>query len=541
MDNQNTAGVDLDKLNEHADEVYEKGLHKTATDIRALINLARRAEPSVTEGHEHAQFVRYALAGDYWPVEAFERNEEGMYIDDDVHAALVRWGAAPRAALASPAVSQPRVTEQADGRVRFDVKSIDTPEFRKLCDAYHCASQTELEDAYEAIYQHVDEETADLSHNWQARAALTQQAAPEAPANAWHDAILAECMRVESCYHADDPVRTIKELINWYSQEASSVAEGIKIMADNYMRETCGAPAAQQAGAAVDGTVTDYGTPAATTASAAHHFACPQRGYNPLCKGCEAEREATTASADHIEDARAMVERRDRADEGKILRRIVNALRIENDVPADDAALRDRLFLVLRRVARAVEQRATTASASQPKQMPWEPPIYIKQSERAPAPSRDAAPMEAALAACQSIKDSETSFEFRAGVTACMNEIRAALARAPLPAQGVINGDQLAALIHYPECWDTAAYPNLADALREIVTMLKCSECYAAPAQAGDALDAAPLSEAWIMTELERIVTHPERLTSGDYASAIKLVRAAMSASQGHRNSGSDQ
>jgi hypothetical protein len=57
--------------------------------------------------------------------------------------------------------------------------------------------------------------------------------------------------------------------------------------------------------------------------------------------------------------------------------------------------------------------------------------------------SGDSAPLESALAACQSIKDSETSFEFRAGVTACMNEIRAALARAPQS-----DADKLAEAIH---------------------------------------------------------------------------------------------
>jgi hypothetical protein len=43
-----------------------------------------------------------------------------------------------------------------------------------------------------------------------------------------------------------------------------------------------------------------YKDPAATTASAPvpHHVACPQRGYNPLCKGCE----ATTASASEPSD-----------------------------------------------------------------------------------------------------------------------------------------------------------------------------------------------------------------------------------------------
>lgn len=52
---------------------------------------------------------------------------------------------------------------------RFGVQSIDTPEFRKLCDTYHCAAQVELEDAYEAIYEHVDEEIADMAHAWQDR------------------------------------------------------------------------------------------------------------------------------------------------------------------------------------------------------------------------------------------------------------------------------------------------------------------------------------------------------------------------------------
>jgi hypothetical protein len=59
---------------------------------------------------------------------------------------------------------------------------------------------------------------------------------------AWHDAILAECMKVESCYQADNPVATIKALINWHYQEASGVAEGIKQMADNYVQLTCSAP-----------------------------------------------------------------------------------------------------------------------------------------------------------------------------------------------------------------------------------------------------------------------------------------------------------
>lgn len=64
---------------------------------------------------------------------------------------------------------------------------------------------------------------------------------------AWHDAVLAECMKVESCYKAADPVGTLRALIQWYYEEASGVSEGVKRLADNYMSLTCGE---QGAGAA---------------------------------------------------------------------------------------------------------------------------------------------------------------------------------------------------------------------------------------------------------------------------------------------------
>lgn len=42
-----------------------------------------------------------------------------------------------------------------------------------------------------------------------------------------------------------------------------------------------------------------------------------------------------------------------------------------------------------------------------------------------------------------------------------------------------ISGDisALAAAIHYPECWDTAAYPDLLSALREVTASAGCSAC----------------------------------------------------------------
>jgi hypothetical protein len=61
----------------------------------------------------------------------------------------------------------------------------------------------------------------------------------------------------------------------------------------------------------------------------------------------------------------------------------------------------------------------------------------------------------------------------------------------------------LAAALHYPGCWDTAAYPALADALEAVCADFKCSECAAddaAPmaAQAQPDLHAAqPVAPQW--------------------------------------------
>lgn len=67
-------------------------------------------------------------------------------------------------------------------------------------------------------------------------------------ANPWHDAVLAECMKIETAYKADDPDGTIRALINWYYEEASGVSEGVKRLADNYMRLTCRSGSAGEAG-----------------------------------------------------------------------------------------------------------------------------------------------------------------------------------------------------------------------------------------------------------------------------------------------------
>lgn len=90
------------------------------------------------------------------------------------------------AALAVVANRPPAV--MAVGLPRLKVPSIDDDAFRKLCDAYHCASQDQLEDAYTAIYEHVDEATADLAHAW-------QDARPAAMGAVDRDAILESAVQ----------------------------------------------------------------------------------------------------------------------------------------------------------------------------------------------------------------------------------------------------------------------------------------------------------------------------------------------------------
>ncbi len=50
------------------------------------------------------------------------------------------------------------------------------------------------------------------------------QAGRAAP-DKWHDAALTECMRVESCYVKDDPVKTLQNLITWHASTAAPVPE----------------------------------------------------------------------------------------------------------------------------------------------------------------------------------------------------------------------------------------------------------------------------------------------------------------------------
>ncbi|MDE1008183.1 MAG: hypothetical protein OSB38_21170 [Paraburkholderia fungorum] len=50
------------------------------------------------------------------------------------------------------------------------------------------------------------------------------------------------------------------------------------------------------------------------------------------------------------------------------------------------------------------------------------------------------------------------------------------------PAAEIPFAGDIAQAIHYPECWDTAAYPNFVSALREVYSHFQCSECIATTA-----------------------------------------------------------
>lgn len=63
----------------------------------------------------------------------------------------------------------------------------------------------------------------------------------------------------------------------------------------------------------------------------------------------------------------------------------------------------------------------------------------------------------------------------------------------------------MARAIHYPECWDTAAYPTLQDAMREVVNHAQCSVCAPAAEQAEpvemspDFTDTARAALLWVL------------------------------------------
>jgi hypothetical protein len=80
-----------------------------------------------------------------------------------------------------------------------------------------------------------------------------------------------------------------------------------------------------------------------------------------------------------------------------------------------------------------------------------------------------------------------------------VNELRAALAA---PATAPEFPADWAQMIHYPECWDTAAYPELRDAIHEALAWSGCSVCKPSTAPAWhDAQQAEIESLRWTVKD----------------------------------------
>jgi hypothetical protein len=386
--------------------------------------------------------------------------------------------------------NMPRVAEQADERALFEAWAL-----RSGWEAKIIAIRDG--DGYAEPF------LTDYWGCWK-DARATQQAAPEAPTLTDE-----ELDDLASAYFAEE----------WAQKHVKNAIHDAFVIARR-------APATQQAGAAVDGTVIGYGTPAATTTSAAHHFACPQRGHNPLCDGCEAESKATTASASECD------------------REGYHAYEVYS---ADG------------------KQRCTICGVEW---MGWPT-----------APSRDAAPIKTWQ---EHIYEAHPRSEeaFWPHTLMCkymvqeIADLRAALARAPLPAkedalcpackgsgEGVMmegaGPDTYEVPCNCPHCNGSG---GLLDAYNGVVALLAaehekymqcCGKVFAAsltaPAQAGDALDAKDSARSyidwWVSIETDvrksmLVFAHrePERLHTlvrQAYEEGQQSVIAAMSASQG--------
>jgi len=107
------------------------------------------------------------------------------------------------------------------------------------------------------------------------------------------------------------------------------------------------------------------------------------------------------------------------------------------------------------------------------------------------------------------------SIEFHL-IHAALNWAQAELSRRET-AQGygeitTILDPDIAALIHYPRCWDTAAYPTISDAMREMLpSIFKCNEEDCPDCKPEPAKPAKCVCELADTTCGRPFVQHPER------------------------------
>lgn len=131
-------------------------------------------------------------------------------------------------------------------------------------------------------------------------------------------------------------------------------------------------------------------------------------------------------------------------------------------------------------------------------------------------------------------------FEFDAIANAANEAAKASSCRRTQSDNVEVNQQQdalakIGQTIHYPECWDTAAYPTIYDALHEMAACFGCSECNY-PGKIPDAYQkpdrskSIALNEVLVIYEMERIYREYLGTKAGfakvsyDYTDAMKLV-----------------
>lgn len=95
-------------------------------------------------------------------------------------------------------------------------------------------------------------------------------------------------------------------------------------------------------------------------------------------------------------------------------------------------------------------------------------------------------------------------------------------------ARGLLSSSQASSIgkaIHYPECWDTAAYPTIEDALSEMFACFKCSDadCQTPPAASQEAKPVAAEPVAYVVTVGEKISNEIGFFTNKEEAECCRI------------------
>ena len=86
-----------------------------------------------------------------------------------------------------------------------------------------------------------------------------------------------------------------------------------------------------------------------------------------------------------------------------------------------------------------------------------------------------------------------------------LRDLRAALAAPATAPEFPANWAQM---IHYPECWDTAAYPELRYAIHEALAWSGCSVCKPATAPERKPMHEGEIQAAWLGQDLDEPIPY---------------------------------